>query len=809
MKRPALYNIPQGKTEQEVFPDELQELLQNAFPAIISAFGEDASLYRLDIGKVYESAQAGELVIEGQFVDKSDGELFNFSISQAIGKVWYKSSGECIEQEELCNWLAGESEENETIAADGVNSAKVLDLLMQAISDPDSEPYQSPFAEKLRKDLDFLGVMSLALFRGAISIEGQALYAALYGYSVQYALRGLEMFSQIIRSEEGDTAGDIAEAWIGEHGLDAGSAVVKGFSGRKLSQLEDELDTNNPEVMQSVNDLLEEAINMAMSAARDMIDAVTSNSDYTEGDAALALSAAIEEFCPIDNSDGYKFNDGGRDLSNLWQQVVQEADCKEALDASKLGLPTDNPVSEQNESSSQHNQINPNEPEMENDGTDSQRIYYVNVGEGPSRNWDDCRKFGFLAAGGGPKWSKQLEKLQVGDRVIAYLKGYGYVGIGTVTQSSTPSSKFMVNGTAIKELPLINDTIRSVKRFSTKNGEYLIGVDWEVAVPREQAAWKANAGLYTTPLVCASLQNQPTTVNFVAKSLDKQSLAEQVQSGKEEQTSSACSMNLRELPYPQTCDQTISWLKEIHANPDNEEDLMFSGLIPESVLTNQWASDDEFMNFFRAVSIDLVKSALEAPGSARIEIFGIESNHDLGLDSTYFHLWEKAYSLGNPLLQEIIDISDWGDEIVHHEVRELPLITFIPLAHAYQFDSFWEQLSNGWASGDRLTATLEEFLEQMVVMMAPGYYDREIPREILKIGSPRVLAEIFEYRDQYAELWTPENIRDVLNSGYADERVKQFIARVLEDEESDPDWESQRGEMWADEEVAELLEMCR
>jgi hypothetical protein len=809
MKRPVLYNIPQGKTEQEVFPDELQELLQNVFPAITSAFGEDASLYRLDIGKVYESAQAGELVIEGQFVDKSDGELFNFSISQVIGKVWYKSSGDYLEQETLRNWLAGESGEIEPIAADSVNSVKVLDLLMQAISDPGSEPYQSPFAEKLRKDLDFLGVMTLALFRGAVSIEGQALYAALHGYTVQYALRGLEMFSQIIRSEEGDTPGDIAEAWIGEHGLDAGSAVVKGFSERKLSKLEDELDTNNPEAVQSVNELLEEAIGMAMSAARDMIKAVISSSDYKDGDAALALSAAIEEFCPIDNSDGYQFNDAGRDLSDLWQQVVQEAECKEALDASKLGLPTDNPVSEQNESSSQHNQINLNEPEKEKGGTNTQRIYYVNVGEGPSRNWDDCRKFGFLAAGGGPKWSKQLEKLQVGDRVIAYLKGYGYVGIGTVTQSSTPSSKFMVNGTAIKELPLINDTIRSVKRFSTKNGEYLIGVEWEVAVPREKAAWKANAGLYTTPLVCASLQNQPVTVDFVVNSLDKQSLAVQVESGKEEQASNASSMNLREPPFPQTCDQTITWLKQIHANPDSQEDLMFSGLIPESVLTNPWASDEEFMRFFRAVSIDLAKSALEDPGSCRIEIFGVEGYHELGLDSAYVRLWERAYSLNKPSSQEIVDISNWGNEIVHREVGELPLKALIPLVHAYQFDSFWDQLSNGWASGERLTVSLEEFLSYMVAMMAPGYHEGEIPQEILKIGSSRVLAEIFKYRDQYADLWTPDNLRHVLNSGYADERVKQFIARVLEDEESDPDWESQREEIWTDEEVAEMLIKCK
>ena len=27
--------------------------------------------------------------------------------------------------------------------------------------------------------------------------------------------------------------------------------------------------------------------------------------------------------------------------------------------------------------------------------------YFVNVGEGPTRSWEDCRKYKFLAAGGG------------------------------------------------------------------------------------------------------------------------------------------------------------------------------------------------------------------------------------------------------------------------------------------------------------------------------------------------------------------------------------------------------------------------
>ena len=60
--------------------------------------------------------------------------------------------------------------------------------------------------------------------------------------------------------------------------------------------------------------------------------------------------------------------------------------------------------------------------------------------------------------------------------------------------------------------------------------------------------------------------------------------------------------------------------------------------------------------------------------------------------------------------------------MIHREVGELPLKALIPLAHAYQFDSFWEQLSNGWASGERLNVSLEEFLSYMVAMLSPGYY---------------------------------------------------------------------------------------
>ena len=50
------------------------------------------------------------------------------------------------------------------------------------------------------------------------------------------------------------------------------------------------------------------------------------------------------------------------------------------------------------------------------------------------------------------------------------------------------------------------------------NSEYVLRVEWVASVPREEAKWQSNAGLFTTPLVRASLDRQPTTVAFVESS---------------------------------------------------------------------------------------------------------------------------------------------------------------------------------------------------------------------------------------------------------------------------------------------------
>lgn len=526
MLRPICYNIPEGKSEQEALSDELLEALEGFFQAVTHAYSDDATLYRLNIGRIHESVKAGGLVVAGQFVDRSDGEVFDFEINQGTNEVRYLSTGNFLEEQELARFLRGDA--GGDLGEDGNSSESSnsgpypFELLLQAINEERSEAYQSPFASKLRKDLDYLGALSALMYHAGATIEAQPLYTGLHSYAIKYALRGLRLFSQSIRSLQGEEAGKAAEAWVDEHGLDFASAVVKEFSARRCARFQESIQAEDQDAIQELKTLVEEAIGMAMSTTSDLIKSVVEADDYRAGDVQATVAAAIEEYCPIDNSQGYSAVENARQLSEEWQEVVNRSGCREDLSMQALGLPSAQTIpSEQGGVQAPQIEATAEEDSEDDQNREGERIFYVNVGEGPSRNWDDCRKFGFLAAGGGRKWSKQLEKIKTGDIVIAYLKGYGYVGIGKVTATATPATKFMVNGVPIKELPLINDTIRSIKRFSKENGEYLIGIDWEVAVERDQAAWRANAGLFTTALVCASLRNQAATVSFAFNYLSK------------------------------------------------------------------------------------------------------------------------------------------------------------------------------------------------------------------------------------------------------------------------------------------------
>lgn len=142
-------------------------------------------------------------------------------------------------------------------------------------------------------------------------------------------------------------------------------------------------------------------------------------------------------------------------------------------------------------------------------------IYYVNIGEGDHRCWEDCKKYGFLAAGQHMKWSLPLRALEVGDIVVAYLKSHGYVGIGKVTNRAVRVNDFQLGSKPLRDLPLKQSNI--FDNSDNDNSEFLLKVDWIKAVDKQNAKWQKKSKLFTTQLIKASLDNQPTTLLFLER----------------------------------------------------------------------------------------------------------------------------------------------------------------------------------------------------------------------------------------------------------------------------------------------------
>jgi hypothetical protein len=142
--------------------------------------------------------------------------------------------------------------------------------------------------------------------------------------------------------------------------------------------------------------------------------------------------------------------------------------------------------------------------------------YFVNVGEGgETRNWDDCRKYGFLAAGQGTWYSRKLRILKAGDMVFAYMKDLGYVGYGRITQTATMIRDFVVK----KENQKLLDLPLKAKEMGKNSdnpelSEWVVGVEWIKTFPREQA--KTFKGVFANQNIVCKLR-QPETVDFLKR----------------------------------------------------------------------------------------------------------------------------------------------------------------------------------------------------------------------------------------------------------------------------------------------------
>ncbi|MBN2267378.1 MAG: GIY-YIG nuclease family protein [Candidatus Babeliaceae bacterium] len=146
-------------------------------------------------------------------------------------------------------------------------------------------------------------------------------------------------------------------------------------------------------------------------------------------------------------------------------------------------------------------------------------IYFYNVGEGPHRNWDDYRKYGFISAGQRKPFKLAMEGFEVGDIIIAYMNGRGFVGVGIITHEAIMVRDVKIDGKRLLDLPLKCKEM-SHRSDSIERSEYVARVKWLRSVPREKAKWKKSANLFTPRLVRASLEGQNKTINFICRKFD-------------------------------------------------------------------------------------------------------------------------------------------------------------------------------------------------------------------------------------------------------------------------------------------------
>ncbi|MFC0812794.1 nuclease [Paracoccus panacisoli] len=138
-------------------------------------------------------------------------------------------------------------------------------------------------------------------------------------------------------------------------------------------------------------------------------------------------------------------------------------------------------------------------------------LWYVNVGEGAHRAWDDMRRYGFLAAGGGQKYSAPLQRLQVGDPVVAYQKQAGYVGYGKVTSTVVMARDFETPQGPLLSQPLAQPNLAR-DRDDPMLAEHVVGVEWLKALPLKEAKW--TDGLFANQNIVCKLRD-PKTIDFL------------------------------------------------------------------------------------------------------------------------------------------------------------------------------------------------------------------------------------------------------------------------------------------------------
>ena len=107
--------------------------------------------------------------------------------------------------------------------------------------------------------------------------------------------------------------------------------------------------------------------------------------------------------------------------------------------------------------------------------------FYANFEEGDRRHWSDAVEYGYVSAGGDPRFERYMRRLTIGSLVWVLAPGKGYVGVGRVASDAKYWKEFevSVNGesTPISEVPF-----KATNAFGEEDGEWFVAIDWRKTV---------------------------------------------------------------------------------------------------------------------------------------------------------------------------------------------------------------------------------------------------------------------------------------------------------------------------------------
>ena len=139
--------------------------------------------------------------------------------------------------------------------------------------------------------------------------------------------------------------------------------------------------------------------------------------------------------------------------------------------------------------------------------------YYVNAGHDPDvRSWGDMRKFGFVAAGYGRRYSKPLERLREEDPIYVYQKGCGYIGFGVVNGLAVMAKDFrLASGERLADVKLEQERILH-DADDPEMADYIVGIHWRKTFSIDEA--KTFFGAFANQNVVCKLTH-PATLDFL------------------------------------------------------------------------------------------------------------------------------------------------------------------------------------------------------------------------------------------------------------------------------------------------------